>query len=61
MLAVEAEHSAMPPGQMADLPKRAGGKVRHLVVADAGHVVHHDQPAVYRGAVEAFLSEVLKR
>jgi len=24
MLAIEAEHSAMPPGQMADLPKRAG-------------------------------------
>ncbi|HEX6354560.1 alpha/beta hydrolase [Actinophytocola sp.] len=61
MLAIEAEHSAMPPGQMAELPKRAGGKVHHVVVADAGHVVHHDQPAVYRGAVEAFLSEVLGR
>lgn len=61
MLAIEAEHSAMPPGQMAELPKRAGGEVRHLVVAGAGHVVHHDQPAVYRGAVEAFLSGVLNR
>ena len=61
MLAIEAEHSAMPPGQMADLPKRAGGETRHLLVAGAGHVVHHDQPAVYRGAVEAFLSGVLKR
>lgn len=61
MLAIEAEHSAMPPGQMADLPKRAQGPVRHLVVEGAGHVVHHDQPDVYRGAVEAFLSEVLGR
>jgi pimeloyl-ACP methyl ester carboxylesterase len=61
MLAIEAEHSAMPPGQMADLPKRAAGTVRHLVVEGAGHVVHHDAPEVYRGAVEAFLSEVLDR
>jgi pimeloyl-ACP methyl ester carboxylesterase len=61
MLAIEAEHSVMPPGQMADLPKRAGGPVRHLVVEGAGHVVHHDAPAVYRGAVEAFLSDVLDR
>jgi pimeloyl-ACP methyl ester carboxylesterase len=61
MLAIEAEHSAMPPGQMAELPRRAGGPVRHLVVQGAGHVVHHDRPAVYRGAVEAFLSEVRGR
>ena len=61
MLAIEAEHSAMPPGQMAELPKRARGEVHHLVVEGAGHVVHHDRPAVYRGAVEAFLSGVLGR
>lgn len=61
MLAIEAGHSAMPPGQMAELPERAGGEVHHLVVEHAGHVVHHDQPAVYRGAVEAFLSGVLDR
>jgi len=35
--------------------------VRHLVVEGAGHVVHHDAPDVYRGAVEAFLSDVLGR
>jgi pimeloyl-ACP methyl ester carboxylesterase len=61
MLAIEAEHSAMPPGQMAELPKRTKGPTHRIVVEDAGHVVHHDQPAVYRGAVEAFLSEVLAR
>src|SRR3954463_11735427 len=60
LLAIEAGHSAMPPGQMARLAERAqGGK--HLVVEDAGHVVHRDAPEVYRGAVEAFLSGVLNR
>jgi pimeloyl-ACP methyl ester carboxylesterase len=61
LLAIEAEHSAMPPGQMARLPARAPGGGHHLVVAGAGHVVHHDAPEVYRGAVEAFLSGVLSR
>jgi pimeloyl-ACP methyl ester carboxylesterase len=61
MLAIEAGHSAMPPGQMAELAGRAAGEVRHLVVPGAGHVVHRDAPEVYRGAVEAFLSWVLAR
>jgi pimeloyl-ACP methyl ester carboxylesterase len=61
LLAIEAEHSAMPPGQQAELPVRAPGGGQHLVVAGAGHVVHHDAPEVYRGAVEAFLSGVLNR
>jgi pimeloyl-ACP methyl ester carboxylesterase len=61
LLAIEAEHSAMPPGQMAQLPTRAPGGGHHLVVPGAGHVVHHDAPETYRGAVEAFLSEVLGR
>ncbi|WP_233160987.1 alpha/beta fold hydrolase [Actinophytocola xanthii] len=61
VLAIEAEHSAMPPGQMAQLPVRAPGGGHHLVVRGAGHVVHHDAPLTYRGAVEAFLSEVLNR
>ncbi|MGH3759749.1 alpha/beta fold hydrolase [Actinophytocola sp.] len=61
LLAVEAGHSAMPPGQLAELPVRAPGGGHHLVVAGAGHVVHHDEPHTYRGAVEAFLSEVLNR
>ncbi|HEY0450534.1 alpha/beta hydrolase [Actinophytocola sp.] len=61
LLAIEAGHSAMPPGQLAQLPRRAPGGGRHLVVEGAGHVVHHDAPNAYRGAVEAFLSDVLSR
>lgn len=59
LLAIEAEHSMMPPGQQAEIAKRADG--RHLIVEGAGHVVHNDAPETYRGAVEAFLSEVLGR
>ncbi|KAA2262334.1 alpha/beta hydrolase [Solihabitans fulvus] len=62
LLAIEPEHSAMPAGQLVELAARAGGGLgRHLVVAGAGHVVHRDAPDTYRGAVEAFLSEVLGR
>jgi pimeloyl-ACP methyl ester carboxylesterase len=61
LLAIEAEHSAMPPGQMARLPVRAPGGGHHVVVEGAGHVVHDDRPLAYRGAVEAFLSEVMRR
>lgn len=59
VLAIEAERTAMPPGQQELLPRRAPGGGHHLLVPGAGHVVHDDAPEVYRGAVEAFLSEVL--
>lgn len=64
LLAVEAEHSLMPPRQMAELAARAPGNVtadapRHLIVPSAGHVVHLQQPDAYRKAVESFLAEVL--
>jgi pimeloyl-ACP methyl ester carboxylesterase len=59
-LVIEAEHSAMPEGQQAEMAKRAPD-ARHIVVAGAGHVVHDTAPQEYRGAVEAFLSEVLGR
>ncbi|WP_199431535.1 alpha/beta fold hydrolase [Qaidamihabitans albus] len=61
LLVIEAGHSAMPAGQQAELAERAPGGGRHVVVAGAGHVVHDDAPLEYRGAVEAFLSEVLGR
>lgn len=61
LLALEAEHTAMPAGQQAELAERTAGQARHLVVPGSGHVIHEDTPAVYRGAVEAFLSEVLAR
>lgn len=61
LLVIEAERTAMPAGQQAELAARAPGGGRHLVVAGAGHLVHRDAPREYRGAVEAFLSEVLGR
>ncbi|SFB08455.1 Pimeloyl-ACP methyl ester carboxylesterase [Amycolatopsis marina] len=61
VLVIEAEHSAMPVGQQAELAARVAGGGKHLVVQGAGHVVHDDAPRQYRGAVEAFLSGVLGR
>ncbi|MER7114408.1 alpha/beta hydrolase [Saccharomonospora azurea] len=54
LLVVEAEHTSMPAGQQAEMAERAAHG-RHVVVAGAGHVVHHDRSEAYRGAVEAFL------
>ncbi|HEY3609595.1 MAG TPA: alpha/beta hydrolase [Pseudonocardiaceae bacterium] len=59
MLAIEAGDSPMPPGQMAAMAERAGGW--HLKIDGAGHIVHDDAPQEYRGAVEAFLSQLLNR
>lgn len=58
LLAIEPEHSVMPPGQIAELAARVPDG-RHVLVPGAGHVVHDDAPESYRGAVEAFLSDVL--
>ncbi|MQA11367.1 MAG: alpha/beta fold hydrolase [Pseudonocardiaceae bacterium] len=60
LLVIEPEHSAMPPGQLAELARRVPDG-RHVLVPGAGHVAHDDAPEMYRGAVEAFLSEVLGR
>ncbi|MDQ0378772.1 alpha/beta fold hydrolase [Amycolatopsis thermophila] len=60
LLVIEAEHTLMPPGQQAEMAKRAV-RGRHVVAPGAGHVVHDSAPDFYRGAVEAFLSEVLER
>jgi len=61
LLALEAERSAMPAGQLAELARRTAGPATHLVVPGAGHVIHEDAPEFYRGAVEAFVSGVLGR
>lgn len=61
LLALEAERSAMPPGQMAELAARTAGPAQHLIIPGSGHVVHDDCPDTYRGAVEAFLAAVLAR
>ncbi|MCG8917806.1 alpha/beta hydrolase [Actinokineospora sp. PR83] len=61
VLAIEAEHSVMPAGQQELIPLRAPGGGRHVVAPGAGHLVHGSAPEFYRGAVEAFLSELLGR
>lgn len=63
MLVIEGGQGAMPPGQQAEVAARAVSSpdARHLLVPEAGHVVHLTAPREYRGAVEAFLSEVLGR
>lgn len=61
LLVLEAEHSAMPAGQQAELARRTAGPARHLIVPGSGHVIHESAPEAYRGAVEAFLSDVLDR
>jgi pimeloyl-ACP methyl ester carboxylesterase len=57
LLVIEPEHSAMPPGQLTDLAHRAVDG-RHVLIPDAGHIAHDDQPHRYRQAVEAFLAEL---
>ncbi|MTE12337.1 alpha/beta fold hydrolase [Nocardia aurantiaca] len=57
-LLIEGEHTITPPGQMremADLHPDA----RYVVIDNAGHLVHDDQPAAYRAEVEGFLRRVL--
>ncbi|QWF81467.1 alpha/beta fold hydrolase [Amycolatopsis sp. CA-230715] len=61
LLVIEAEHTAMPPEQQSALAARAPGGGTHLIVRGAGHVVHESNPLEYRGAVEAFLADVLGR
>jgi len=54
-LLLEAEYSVTPPGQMAQMARR-NPRAQYLRVPGAGHLIHDDAPAVYRGAVEAFVS-----
>lgn len=60
LLMLEAEHTTMPAGQQAEAAALAHDG-RHIVVPGAGHIVHDSAPETYRGAVEAFLAEVLDR
>jgi pimeloyl-ACP methyl ester carboxylesterase len=60
-LILEAEHSAMPPGQQRAIAARTAGPARHLLVPGSNHVIHESAPHTYRGAVEAFLSQTLAR
>ncbi|NLG55312.1 MAG: alpha/beta hydrolase [Rhodococcus sp.] len=56
-LLIEGEHTITPPGQMARMAE-IGHDTTYLRVADAGHLIHDEQPQQYRDAVEQFLSRV---
>ncbi|MFI6870609.1 alpha/beta fold hydrolase [Nocardia sp. NPDC050406] len=58
-LLLEGEHTITPPGQMREMAE-VHPDARHVVVPDAGHLVHDDQPAAYRDEVERFLTRVLR-
>ncbi|WP_306363825.1 alpha/beta fold hydrolase [Nocardia sp. CC227C] len=57
-LLIEGEHTITPPGQMREMAA-VHPNARHVVIPDAGHLVHDDQPAAYRAEVERFLRAVL--
>ncbi|MFC7423747.1 alpha/beta fold hydrolase [Nocardia tengchongensis] len=57
-LLIEGEYTITPPGQMREMAA-LHPDARHVVIADAGHLVHDDQPAAYRAEVEDFLRRVL--
>lgn len=57
-LLLEGEHTITPPGQMRRMAE-LNPHARHVLIPDAGHLVHDDQPAAYRAEVSAFLHTVL--
>ncbi|GAA5048314.1 alpha/beta fold hydrolase [Nocardia callitridis] len=57
-LLFEGEHTITPPGQMREMA-RTHPDAEYVLVPDAGHLVHDDQPGRYRAEVERFLREVL--
>ncbi|GAB0101947.1 alpha/beta hydrolase [Nocardia sp. JMUB6875] len=57
-LLIEGEHTITPPGQMREMAE-VHPDAKHVVIGDAGHLVHDDQPAAYRVLVEEFLRRIL--
>jgi pimeloyl-ACP methyl ester carboxylesterase len=58
-LLIEAADSVTPADQMRAMHE-TGHRTTYLRVPAAGHLVHDDQPAAYRDAVEAFLVALAK-
>ena len=56
-LLLEAANSVAPAGQMRRMDE-TGHRTTYLHVAGAGHLIHDEQPEIYRGAVTKFLSEL---
>lgn len=59
-LLLEAGNSVAPAGQMRRMHE-TGYRTKYLQVPAAGHLIHDDQPAVYRDAVETFLASLTER
>ncbi|WP_422744320.1 alpha/beta fold hydrolase [Mycobacterium sp. WMMD1722] len=59
-LLLEAGDTVTPAGQMREMAD-TGGNVSHLRVPGAGHLIHDEQPQVYRHAVESFLATLADR
>lgn len=59
-LLLEAGNSVTPPGQMRRMAE-IGHRTTYLRVPDAGHLIHDEQPQVYRDAVGAFLTTLTQR
>lgn len=54
-LLIEGEAGITPPGQMAEMHTR-GPVTTHVVVPGAAHLVHDEQPGIYREVVTEFLA-----
>ncbi|MGE2834165.1 alpha/beta fold hydrolase [Mycobacterium sp. SMC-4] len=61
VLLLEAANTVAPPGQMSAMAEQAGERATYVRIPDAGHLIHDDAPAKYRGAVETFLSAFPRR
>ncbi|TFV60024.1 alpha/beta hydrolase [Mycobacterium sp. PS03-16] len=60
VLLLEAGNSVTPPGQMRRMAE-TGRRATYLYVPGAGHLIHDEQPQVYRTAVEAYLAPFADR
>ncbi|MGW5388493.1 alpha/beta fold hydrolase [Nocardia sp. NPDC003963] len=58
-LLLEGEYTITPEGQMRRMAERHPD-AEHVLISDAGHLVHDDQPARYRTEVERFLTRILR-
>ncbi|MGV0744279.1 alpha/beta fold hydrolase [Mycolicibacterium sp. XJ870] len=54
-LLIEAGNSVAPPGQMRRMDE-TGYRTTYLHAAEAGHLIHDEQPELYRTAVTQFLT-----
>ncbi|KAA0022028.1 alpha/beta fold hydrolase [Antrihabitans cavernicola] len=57
VLLIEGEHTITPTGQMVKMAELHDDSA-YIRIADAGHLVHDDQPERYRVAVEEFLTSL---